>query len=228
MQPDIRKLLLWLTLFSLAFGYIEAAVVVYLRESYFPGGFYFPLVPIPARLLWTEVIREGATLLLLLSVTHLAVPDHAAGGAGRNLRRFAVFAYCFALWDLVYYLGLKLLLDWPHSLLDWDVLFLIPLPWTGPVLAPVLISLALISAAVLILRLPPDQPTTFRPIDWLIETAAGLAIIASFLWNLPALKAQELPRSYPWWLFALGLAGGAGWFAWRLLRHRKAMAAASR
>ncbi|MFB0516049.1 MAG: hypothetical protein ACETWG_05530 [Candidatus Neomarinimicrobiota bacterium] len=220
METDTRKLLLWLSLFSLAFGYIEAAVVVYLREPYYPNGFQFPLAAVPSRLVWTEVGREAATLLLLLSVACLVVRH--------NLRRFAVFVFCFGGWDLIYYLALKLLVDWPASLLDWDVLFLIPFPWTGPVLAPMLVSVALIAAAVLILRLPPDQPPHFRRLDWLVEIPAGLVIIASFLWNFPTLRAQEVPRSYPWWLFAIGLATGVGWFAWRLAHHRKTTAAASR
>lgn len=79
-----------------------------------------------------------------------------------------------------------------------------------------------------ILRLPPDLPSPFRPWDWLVEALAGLIVIASFLWNFPALQAQQAPRYYPWWLFGIGLAGGAGWFAWRLLHHRKETAAASR
>ena len=220
MDPPTRKLLLWLSLFSLAFGYIEAAVVVYLREAFYPGGFQFPLLPLPPRLLWAEVAREAATLLVLFSLARLVTRQPQ--------RHFAVFAYCFAIWDLVYYLTLKLVLDWPASLLDWDILFLIPLPWTGPVLAPVLVSLALAVAAVVVLRLPADQPSPFRPLDWLVEILAGLAIIASFLWNLPALNAQEAPSYYPWWLLGIGLFTGAGWFAWRLARHLKAMAAASR
>lgn len=225
MDTDTRRLLLWLGLFALAFGYIEAAVVVYLREPYYPGGFQFPPTDIPSRLLWTEVAREAATLLVLLSVARLAVPGRAVR---RSLRRFAAFAYCFGIWDLVYYLALKLLSGWPVSLLDWDVLFLIPLPWTGPVLAPVLVSLGLVVAAVLILKLPADRPVPFRPVDWLVEALAGLVIIASFLWNFPALVARGVLQCYPWWLFGLGLAGGAGWFAWRLTHHRKEKAAASR
>ncbi|UCD37664.1 MAG: hypothetical protein JSW54_12715 [Fidelibacterota bacterium] len=220
MQHEHRRLLLWLSLFSLAFGYIEAAVVVYLREPYYPGGFHFPLVAIPVRLVWTEVIREATTLLLLFSATMLI--------ARSNLRRFAVFAFCFGTWDLVYYLSLKLLLDWPVSILDWDVLFLIPLPWTAPILAPVLVSLALIVAAVILIRLPEDQPPPFRPTDWLIEILAGVVIIASFLWNVPTLSAQEVPRYYPWWLFTIGFLIGVGWFALRLIHHRKETAAASR
>ncbi|MEE9162003.1 MAG: hypothetical protein V3U35_03440 [Candidatus Neomarinimicrobiota bacterium] len=220
MSPTLRGRLLWLGLFSLAFGYIEAAVVVYLREPYYPGGFQFPVVPMPGHLLRTEIIREAATLLLLLSVARLS--------ARRGLHQLGVFAYCFGLWDLVYYLALKVLVDWPASLLDWDILFLIPLPWAGPVVAPIAVSLALVAGAVFLLRLPEDGPSPFRRIDWLVEGAAGLAIIASFLWNLPALAAEEIPSTYPWWLFGMGLGGGAGWFAWRLTRHWQQPASAGR
>jgi hypothetical protein len=218
MTSENRRLLIWLSLFSLAFGYIEAAVVVYLRELYYPGGFHFPLAPIPARLLLTEVIREAATLLLLLSAAFLAVRT--------ALRRFAVFAFCFGGWDLVYYLVLKLHLGWPATLLDWDILFLIPLPWIGPVLAPVLVSIALMAVAVVLLALPLDQPSPIRPVDWLVEIVAGLIIILSFLWNFPAIWSQAAPSCYPWWLFAIGYTVGLGWFVWRMLHHRKVTAAA--
>ncbi len=207
-----RRLLLWLTLLSLAFGYIEASVVVYLREISYPEGFHFPLVPPPTHLLWTEVGREVATLLFLFSLACLLSRD--------KLRRFAIFAYCFGLWDLTYYLVLKLILDWPASLLTWDILFLIPLPWTGPVLAPMLISAALMAAAVVIFRLPEGAPSPFRPIDWAVELVAGGVILASFLWNVPALASQDQPHDYPWWLFGIGLLGGMGWFIWRYTRPR--------
>jgi len=91
-----------------------------------------------------EVAREAATLLMLLGVAMLA--------ERRPLRRFAAFAFCFGVWDIVYYVMLRAAIGWPASLLEWDILFLIPAPWTSPVLAPVLVSLALIGAAVLILR----------------------------------------------------------------------------
>lgn len=203
-----RRLLLWCTLTAAAFGVIEAAVVVYLREISYPEGFAFPLKEIPRALLVTELVREAATILLLLGVAQLAVR-----GA---LRRFAVFAFCFGVWDLVYYLGLKAFLDWPESLLTYDVLFLIPLPWTGPVLAPVLVSVALVAAAVILLRLPEGTASLLRPVDWLIEILAGLVILASFFWNLPAVGAGKVPGSYPWWLFLPGYGAGIAWFAWRL------------
>lgn len=218
MTAENRKLLIWLSLFSLAFGYIEASVVVYLRELYYPDGFHFPLTSISAKLVWTEIIREGATLLLLLSIAFIA--------ARTALRRFAVFAFAFGGWDLIYYLTLKLHLGWPVSLLDWDVLFLIPLPWIGPVLAPILVSCALIAAAMIILTLSPDQLSPFRPVDWIVEIIAGLIVIISFLWNFPVLGEETAPEVYPWWMFAVGYATGIGWFGWRMLHHRKTTTAA--
>ena len=210
MRKTRLRILLWPTIFSLAFGYIEAAVVVYLRELYYPGGFQFPLIRLPEHILLAEVAREQATLLLLFSVAVMATKE--------NLRRFAVFIYCFGVWDLVYYLMLKVILDWPSSLLEWDILFLIPLPWTGPVLAPMLVAACLVVTSVLIFGLPANRPSPFRPKDWAIAIGASLVIIASFLWNLPALVAHDTPHFYPWWLFLIGYIGGTGWFAWRFSR----------
>lgn len=213
-MPRSSGLLLWCTLFGVAFGYIEGAVVVYLRELAYPEGFGFPLKEIAPRLLQVEVAREAATLLLLWAFARLA----ATGG----LRRFAVFAFCFGVWDLVYYVTLKLWLGWPASILDWDVLFLIPVPWLAPVLASVLVSLALVVAAVVILRAPN---LSLRPVDWAVEATAGVLILASFFTNAPALAAGEAPRDYPWALFCIGLVGGVAWFAARVLRPFRATAA---
>ena len=208
MNTANRQLLLWLTLFGLAFGYIEAAVVVYLREVLYPAGFTIDmLMPRPPRVLWTEVGREFATLLLLLAVARLAV----RGG----LRRFGVFAFCFGLWDLVYYLTLKVILDWPASLLDWDILFLIPAPWTAPVLAPVLVSLTLVFAGAILLLSTDEQLPLITRRDWLIEIGAGVVIVATFFWGVPAMAAGQAPNYFPWWLFAIGYLGGLGWFKYR-------------
>ncbi|MCK4577477.1 MAG: hypothetical protein KAU50_01725 [Candidatus Marinimicrobia bacterium] len=209
MKSGNPKILLWLTLFSLAFGYIEAAVVVYLRELYYPGGFHFPLVDLPVQIIWTEMARELATILLLFSVAMLAVKE--------GLRRFAVFAYCFGVWDLVYYLVLKITLDWPSSFLEWDILFLIPVPWTGPVLAPMLVATSLVFGAVLILRLSEEHLMQTDKNDWTIGIFAAVVIFASFIWNSPVIAADEILISYPWWLFATGYLVGAGWFTWRYL-----------
>jgi hypothetical protein len=210
-----RALVIWCSVWATAFGVVEAAVVVYLRALYYPEGFRFPLKAFDPGLLGTEVVREAATLVMLLGVAMVAV----RGG----LRRFAVFSLCFGVWDLVYYLGLSAFVGWPATLLDWDVLFLIPLPWIAPVLAPVLVSLALIGCALAMLRAPcgPDGSLAvagvLRPVDWLVEVVAGLVIIGSFLWNASAIAGGGVPTRYPWWLFLIGLFGGVGWFAvrWR-------------
>ncbi len=127
----------WLVLYAVAMGFFEAAVVVYLRELYYPDGFRFPLVLLPDRIAWTELARELTTLIMLLAIAMIAGRD--------RLDRFFVFGFLFGVWDIVYYVGLWVLLGWPESLLTWDVLFLIPLPWLGPVFYPVLISLLLIT-----------------------------------------------------------------------------------
>jgi len=208
-RSALAGLLLWCTLFAVAFGTIEGAVVVYLRELYYPQGFSFPLKQIEPRVLSVEIVREAATLLVLLAFARLAT-------AGR-LRRFAVFAFCFGVWDLVYYVTLKLWLDWPASILDWDVLFLIPVPWLAPVLAPVLVSLALVAAAVVILG---ASKLSLRPVDWAVEIGAGVLILASFFTNTGVLAAGGVPANYSWMLFLLGWLGGVAWFAVRVVRSR--------
>jgi hypothetical protein len=123
--------------YAIAMAWVEAAVVYYLRtmvdriEPHQSN----PL-PIAGNLGNAELIREAATLVMLLAVGTLA---------GRSWRaRLGYTAIAFGFWDLFYYVFLKLLCGWPHGVLDWDVLFLLPLPWWGPVLAPALISLLMI------------------------------------------------------------------------------------
>jgi len=203
-----RRLLLWCAVFATAFGVIEAAVVVYLREIYYPAGFSFPLREFAPRLLRIEIVREAATIVLLLGAAMLA--------QRRPLRRFAVFAFCFGVWDITYYLALKVFLDWPPGLLTPDILFLIPVPWVGPVLAPVLVSLALVAASVAILRRPEDAPPFLRPVDWIVEAIAGQMIVTSFLL---ASGVDGAASPFPWWLFLTGYGGGIAWILLRALRR---------
>jgi len=198
-----------LSLFAAAFGVVEGAVVVYLRALAYPDGFAFPLQPVPLRIGLVELVREAATIAMLLGAAWAA--------ECRPIRRFAAFAWCFGVWDVVYYLALKAFLGWPAGLLTWDVLFLIPAPWLGPVLAPVLVSFALMAAAFLILRRGEAADFAFlRPVDWWIESACGLVVITSFLVNGTGAQA---PERYPWWLFGLGWGGGLAWFAHRWRRR---------
>jgi hypothetical protein len=94
-------------------------------------------------------------------------------------------------------------------LLAWDVLFLIPIPWLSPVLAPVIVSISLVTAAMIILHLEElGRILLFTKWDWLSEIFAGLIIIASFLTQTDILISQEEPHFYPWWLFLLGMMIG--------------------
>ena len=96
-----KKTLLWVAIFSTAMGYLECTVVVYLREIYYPGGFNFPLAPIDKPIAITEIGREAATLVMLLGIGFLA---------GKTaVQRFAYFIYSFAIWDIFYYVFLKVL-----------------------------------------------------------------------------------------------------------------------
>lgn len=127
----------WLALlvFGTSMGALEGIVVVYLRELYYPDGFAFPLRAMPERIYLVEIIREACTLFMLGGLAALA--------ARGFLRQFAVFLWSFAIWDVVYYIALKLALDWPESFMTWDILFLIPIPWVGPVAAPLLYCVAM-------------------------------------------------------------------------------------
>lgn len=127
-QRPWRQVLPCITAFAVAMGFLEATVVVYLRAIYYPTGFTFPLVSMAPQLVVAELLREAATLVMLLAPAALL--------SRNRLERFAWFCWAFAVWDLFYYVFLKVLLGWPESLLTWDVLFLLPTVWVGPVLAP--------------------------------------------------------------------------------------------
>ena len=66
--PSLLKQLSWLIIFSIAMAYLESAVVVYLREIYYPDGFSFPLTPINAYIFITEFWREIATIIMLAGI----------------------------------------------------------------------------------------------------------------------------------------------------------------
>ncbi|MBI4641135.1 MAG: hypothetical protein HY731_10600 [Candidatus Tectomicrobia bacterium] len=186
-----------LTIFTIAMAYLEAAVVVYLRELYYPEGFDFPLKMTPTHITLIEIGREFTTIVMLVAVGMLA-------GFSR-WQKFAYFMYAFGLWDIFYYVWLKVLLNWPPSLFTWDVLFLIPLPWLGPVYAPMIVALTLILAGIIIAhREERGFHLHFTKLDWAWEVLAGFIIILSFIWNYPKTAHQEVPENYLWQLLLLG------------------------
>ncbi len=193
-------------LYAAAMAWVEAAVVAYLRtlinriDPYQAN----PL-PLVGGIGGVELAREAATLLMLILVGALA------GQTRRS--RFGFATAAFGAWDLWYYLFLRLITGWPVSLLDWDILFLIPLPWWGPVLAPAAIAaLMLAGGTLLALGDRPGQPLAdgWRP--W-----AGCAVGASlalYCFTAAAWRAigsgpegirQAVPRGFPWPLFGIAL-----------------------
>src|SRR5689334_15931561 len=122
---NIRGKLLWLTVFAAAFGIVEGSVVVYLRKIYYPGEMtLFPLKNFEPAIFSVELLREAATMLMLFAIAAAAFP--------KSILRFAGFIWGFAVWDIVYYILLKLSLGWPAGFFEWDVLFLIPVVWASP------------------------------------------------------------------------------------------------
>lgn len=201
-------------LFGISFGYLEAAVVVYLRTIYDPirqhlhperaADELFPLIspeelaaagPENPRRLLIEIGREASTIAMLAGF---------GLAAGRNFnQRMAAFAVAFGLWDIFFYVFLRLMIHWPASLFTWDILFLIPLPWVGPVIAPVMVALAMVVCGLLSLRW---GGLAARPREWLAMIAGGLVVILSFVWDYRNTMAGGLPNPFNWPLFFAGLA----------------------
>ncbi len=84
------KTIIWVTIFAIAMGFFESAIVIYLRQIVYPDGFSFPLQPIPESLATTEILREAFSLLMLLSVGILTGES--------TITRFAYFIFSFALY----------------------------------------------------------------------------------------------------------------------------------
>ncbi|MCL5279606.1 MAG: hypothetical protein M1376_06835 [Planctomycetes bacterium] len=218
----LQKLLIAVA-FSIAFGYIEAAVVVYLRALFHPNGFTFPMevfdaTPQAQRLTLTEVGREAATLVLILTGAWLF-------GSLRQ-ERIAYFLIIFAVWDIFYYVWLKVLLDWPASLMDWDILFLIPMAWASPVLYPVLVSLAMFAFATAILyRCAHRRPLGVTYTDWLGWSASLLVIMVSFCLGGTHITEPDYAQYFHGPLFAGGFALGIVFCAKSLRGRELAIAA---
>jgi hypothetical protein len=181
-------------------GYFEAACVGYLRRLEALGQLVIARRPMEDHLIRIEVGREAVSLGLLAAW---------AWSAGRSRgERLGHFALAFGLWDALYYLFLRWTTGWPRGLLEWDVLFLIPAPWYGPVIAPVLVSLLLIGGGwALVAGERAGRRLALRRLDLLLTGAGTAAILTAFLWN--AGISAPFPGSFPWALFAAGWSAAA-------------------
>src|SRR5438045_3564392 len=173
----------WLVVVAFAGGmaWVEAASVYYLRtmvdriEPYQP--LPLPLAGVPGHV---ELVREAATLLMLFTVGLLAGRRAAA--------RVGYMAIAFGVWDILYYVFLRIVCGWPRSLFDWDILFLLPLPWWGPVLAPCCIAaLMIVRGTIATQRKGESASLDFTPLA-LASTGAGVAL-AFYLFMADSLRA---------------------------------------
>jgi hypothetical protein len=185
-------------LFGVTMAYFEAAVVVYLRSLYYPHGFTFPLTVIPNNILAVELGRELASVVMLASVAALA---------GRKFwERFGYFAFCFGVWDIFYYVWLKVTLNWPVTLTDWDILYLIPVPWIGPVIAPMLVALLMVVAGLLVARrYGRGGLIRLDAFDWVLGAIATGCVLYSFMRDTGATLGQQVPQGYWYGLLIAGL-----------------------
>jgi hypothetical protein len=209
-SQETIKTILWVTLFAIGFGMVEASVVIYMRALYFPEGFQFPINAIADPIVFTELWREVATMLMLAAVGIIA---------GKNkVERFAYFLISFAVWDIFYYVFLKVFIDWPASLMTWDILFLLPVAWIGPVIAPVILALLMIGIGLMLII--KQTPLSWK--EWSLFIAGAFISILSFTIDfvtylhenegntelykdVGALSLTYVPAGFDWWIFILAV-----------------------
>ena len=197
----------WLLVVAFAMGmaWVEAASVYYIRaltdriEPYQPD----PL-PIRGVLGQVELVREAATLVMLLTVGMLA---------GRTWpTRLGYSAIAFGVWDIFYYVFLKVIYDWPKSLFDWDILFLLPLPWWGPVLAPMSIAALMIVWGTLVSQrsAPPRASVASM---WVLASVGIVLALYTFMADAIHVVHEGvdatrmvLPTTFKWSMFVVALA----------------------
>jgi hypothetical protein len=215
-RRDFVRIAASLLLFGVTFGLIEAAVVIDLRVLFEPSngagatavptGEGFPVLTVSqllrgsdqaSRLLRIEMIREAATIALL-ATAGLAV-------GGRTLRVFAAFLTAFGVWDLAYYAAFRCLTGWPATVWAWDLLFLLPVCWSGPVLAPMIVAATMVVCGLhTIARDLSGKPLRPGPGHWLAVLGGGFVIIAAFCANARVVAEGGVPTEFPWGIFQFG------------------------
>jgi len=194
-------------LFAIAMAWVEAAVVYYLRtlvdriEPYQSN----PL-PIATGLGKAELVREVATLIMIFTVGCLG------GATWRS--RFGYMGIAFGIWDIFYYVFLKVMTGWPNALGDWDILFLLPLPWWGPVWAPTSIALLMILWGTFVSQFehaPDRNGSVWKPVA---IGCVGIAL-ALYVFMADAIRVADqgtaalrtmLPVEFDWPWFSVALA----------------------
>jgi hypothetical protein len=201
-----KKRWIIVAVYAAAMAWVEAAVVFYLRvmiDRVVP--YHQNPLPNSVGLGQTEIVREIATLLMLLAVGMLA------GKSRRSRLAYSITA--FGIWDIFYYLFLIPISGWPRSLFDWDILFLVPLPWWGPILAPVSIAGLMVVGGSLVIYFERSQKAIWPGrLAWYLNLL-GISV-ALYVFMADALRTaliniemvrSVLPTWFNWPLFVLAL-----------------------
>lgn len=199
------KKLWWVGLFAIAMAYVESTTVVYIRRIYGISDLLLDIPPFDPVLAPIEIGRELATLVMLLSV---------GWAVGKTLQSRISFAFfIFGIWDIFYYIWLRVFIGWPNSLFSPDILFLIPLPWWGPIIAPVLIACLMVAGGILVvISEDKGRKIRFSVFDWITLIAGVLILLYSFMKDALAIMpadvetlAQLRPTSFNWPIYIIGL-----------------------
>ena len=199
------KTFLSVVVFSIAMAYLESSVVVYLRGLYGIEDLLRDMNFTPDKYTFIEIGREAATIVILVFIGILA---------GNTIwKKSGYFLIAFGIWDIFYYLWLYVFIQWPESIFDWDILFLIPLPWWGPVIAPILISLLLIMTGYFLII---ERSYRIKSFDWIIIVLSMILILFTFMEDSISIiltgngdLTNVRPTNYNWILFS---AGYLSWF----------------
>jgi len=214
---SFRALAAVVVAFAVAMAYLESAVVVYLQRALgITPDTLFPLrsADMVGSFAAIEVGREAATIVMLATIGCIA--------GRRWMDRLAWSAVAFGAWDIAYYGWLWVFLGWPHSPLSWDVLFLIPVPWAGPVWAPLAVSVALIGFGLAGAReVAAGRLRRVGIRNVALAAAGGVVVVLSFCLDGPSLMSGALPAPFAWPVFMAGMviAGSAAGAALRDARR---------
>jgi len=205
------KKIWWVGLFAIAMAYVESATVVYIRRIYGISDLLLDIPPFDPVLAPIEVGRELATLVMLLAV---------GWAVGKTIQsRISYTFIIFGVWDIFYYIWLWVFIGWPNSLFAPDILFLIPLPWWGPVIAPVLIACLMIVGGILaVISEDKGRKIRYSMFSWTVLIVGVLILLYSFMKDALAILPADVetltqlrPTSFNWPIYILGLVL-AGYF----------------
>lgn len=191
-------------------AYLESAVVVYLRGLYGIEDLLRDMNFTPDMYTFIELGREAATIIMLLIIGLIAGSDVS--------KKLGYFLIAFGVWDIFYYIWLYVFIQWPKSLFEWDILFLIPVPWWAPVITPILISLLLILTGYFLIK---GRITKIKSIDWILVVFSILTILFTFMEDSIGIiisGSGDLtivrPTGYSWILFI------AAYFLWTIVTFK--------